>query len=213
MPALWNVFHERICQEFAPGKKTQKAAVAIACEEFERKLPSAPNIRRIFGYKTVKARIAEIRALAQRQSVGEELAAIDAARTAVEMSRLVVADATKAYERAGKGYRMRDLESLPASLTAAISAIDTNANGDPVPRFYNKIAAANILSKLLGVTEKIEISDKLDVSDLSSLSDEQLSTLEAIIRTAAAARSDHGGSRPPSAPAVRGTSQSEPRRT
>lgn len=208
MGQLRNPFHDAVARRLAkrePGT-TQADAVRSVCEEFGRPAMKPANARKLCQRPDIAARVAELNAIAASDDIEETVATIK--RVNIELGRVGFHNPKHVYEHDQKGrIRLRDLLSLPDSVAAAISSVEQDDKGVTKLKFHNKVAALSQLSKNLGIAETVQIAGKLDVGDLTGLTDDQLGTLETIIRSALVARGDTGGSGSAGAGAKRAETQ------
>lgn len=113
----------------------------------------------------ITARIGQLRENLQKQSDIRKDEAVK------ELSAIVRARITDVLSAKGASVRIKDIESLPDDVKACIASVKKVRGGIEV-KLYNKIAAIDRLSKMLGWDEPQQIEAK--VSPFDEWSDEQL---------------------------------------
>ncbi len=134
---LKNPMHERLAREYASGM-----SMAAACRMVGRE---PDNAWRTFGRPAIQARVEYLRDEFNRMS-GVTLAALQA-----RLLRIADADVVQFFESNGSGrLRLRDLTKLPGAVTAAISALEIDADGRVKLKALDKLHAIDSLLKTVG---------------------------------------------------------------
>ncbi len=138
MPPLVNPKHEFFAHEIASGKPQVEAYILAGYAE------DHGNASNLAGRPEVAQRVQEITSvLASRRSISAD-------RVLAELARLGFADITQALSVKRGKVTVKDTDTLPADLRAAISEISQSRDGVKV-KFHDKVAALDKLGKHLGL--------------------------------------------------------------
>jgi hypothetical protein len=151
MAALKNHRHERVCREIALCFKPEDRAYEAV---YGRAAPFA--VWRLMRRDDIKARIAELRAEAQRDRDYREYVIQKALLPAIEANP---ADAYEACDLFEQGERLKPITKMDRRLTAAVTRIKVDPDtGRTVEIFFApKIEAASVLLRACGaMTERVE---------------------------------------------------------
>lgn len=159
MPVLENRKHEIFAQEMAkPGSSTIPSLTKAGYA------PHPAAATRLLKNVNISARIAEI------QNRGAERAAASVERIVEEIERLSFSDLTEAIDIRRNKIYLKDIKKLPKEVRAAIASLKQTKEGIEV-KFYNKIAALDMLAKHRGMfRENIDLHVTVSLLDLVNAS-------------------------------------------
>ncbi len=154
MPALINAKHEIFAQHLARGQFQREALVTAGYAD------NASNASTLAKRPEIAARVQELQmAIASRVKVTAD-------RVLTELARIGFSNVTDAIEIKRGKVKIRDTESLPEDVKAAIAEIRAGREGTVV-KFHDKTAALEKLGKHLGLfKENVDLNVNISLADL-----------------------------------------------